>query len=161
MKRGAAWPVAIVAALGVFVGVNVWLARVANSDPSFAVADDYYRKAIHWDDELAQRRENDRLGWRVTPALSARSDASGSVLDVSLSDHSGIPMTGARVTVTAVHNSAAGHPVGVTLADQGGGRYRATLPLAHRGMWELQVDVRRGDEHFTADLRVDESFDRE
>jgi nitrogen fixation protein FixH len=159
MKRGAVWPTAIIAVLGVFVGANIWLARVANGDPAFAIEDDYYKKAIHWDDELAQRRENDRLGWRVSPSLDA-SDSAGSLLAVSLSDRSGLPMAGARILVTAVHNSAGGHPVGVVLVDQGQGRYRATLPLRRRGMWELRIDVRRGADHFTADLRVDERFER-
>jgi len=156
MKRGSAWPISVVVILGASVVANFWLLRIANSDPSVAITADYYQKAVHWDDELAQRKHNDDLGWRLTPALAPGARDHGSMLDVSLRDRDGAPLAGARIAVVAVHNTMASRPEAVTLSDEGAGRYQALLPVARRGLWELRFDVYRDGEHFTADLRVDE-----
>ena len=153
MKRGASWPIAIAGILGLTIAANVWLIRVATGDPTFAIEPDYYRKAVRWDDELAQRRRNDELGWRVTPTLT-RSGRDGR-LDLTLTDRDGAPVAGARVDVVAVHNSRAAHPLSAQLSDDGRGVYHAALAADHPGLWELRFEIHRGGERFTADIRVE------
>jgi nitrogen fixation protein FixH len=154
MKRGTSWPIAIGVILGATVTANVWLARVASSDPSAVVAKDYYQKGLRWDDEQAQQTHNVALGWQLTPALRLERDATSSDLAVDLKDRDGQPLADARIDVTAVHNAAPGQPVMATLIGQGEGHYGVVLPARRAGMWELRFDVRRGAEHFTADMRV-------
>ena len=91
MKRGTRWPVAVGLILGSCVAANVWILRIANADPSFAVEADYYQNALRWDDELAQRERNRALGWEITPTLSSISPDSGAELRVSLRDRTAAP----------------------------------------------------------------------
>ena len=49
MKRGGWWPIAITGVLAATVAANIWVAKIASDDPSFAIEQDYYRKAITWD----------------------------------------------------------------------------------------------------------------
>ncbi len=155
MKRGTGWPIAMGVILASTVGVNLWVAHLANSDPSVAVEPDYYDKAIHWDDHMAQVRQNEALGWTVAPSLSPIVADSGAQLQVALHDRAGRPLDGAQVAVTAVNNLTASEPLAATLTARGEGMYTVHLPMRQTGLWELRFDVKRGTDHFTADVRLD------
>ena len=154
MKRGSAWPAAVVIILGLTVAANVWLITVASHDPSFAVEEDYYQRGVRWDDELAQRTRNIELGWRLdasfSPIRAGRSD-----LSISLNDSSLSPIAGASVVVVAVHVARAGQPVNITMTPGAPGQYEARAPLERTGLWELHIDVHRGSDRFTATERLD------
>ena len=49
------WPLGVVGMLGVSLSVCAFTVVAATSDKSFAVEDDYYAKAVAWDDTAAQR----------------------------------------------------------------------------------------------------------
>ena len=155
MRRGTRWPVAVGVILGTCVAANVWIIRLANADPSFAIEADYYRKALRWDDELAQRERNRALAWQLTPTLSTISPDSGAELRVALRDPLGAPLPEAVVTVQAMHNARAGEPLDAELRRTGSGDYVARLPMQRPGLWELRFDVRRGGDHFTARHRLE------
>jgi nitrogen fixation protein FixH len=154
MKRGAAWPLAVMTILGLTIAANVWLINVANADPSFAVEENYYQRGVHWDDEMAQRRRNDALGWRVVASASPIRSGYGSDLRIALNS-AARPIDGAVVTVRAVHLARAGEPVDVRLTTIAAGAYEARVPLERAGLWELRIDVRRGTDRFTAIERLD------
>ena len=151
-RTGRGWPIAVAVILGATVALNLWVARLAGSDPSFAIEPDYYQKALHWDDEMAQQRANEALGWRLEPAL-APIDRAGARLTVRLTDRAGAPLSGATVTVQALAVARASRSVHATLAP-GAGDYGAVLPLHTDGEWELRFEARRGAERFTAVRRL-------
>ena len=151
-RKGLGWPIAVAAILGLTIALNLWVARLAGSDPSFAIEPDYYQKALHWDDEMAQQRRNAALGWRLEPAL-APLDRAGARLTVRLTDRAGAPLPDATLTVEALAVARAAHTVRATLAPDAGG-YRAVLPLHTDGEWELRFEARRGDDRFTAVRRL-------
>lgn len=156
MKRGLGWPIAVTAILGATVGANIWVAVIANDDPSFAVEHDYYRKAVQWDSTMLQGRENERLGWRLEPTLAPFGRRDGSALSVTLTDGSGAPIRDARIEVTAFFNARADSVVHAELREVAGGTsYDTTLPIHHAGAWELRFDVHRGRERFTNTARID------
>ena len=68
MKPGMGWPIGVTVILGATIAVNLWVMKIANSDPSFAIEPDYYRKAVHYDSTMAQQRLNASLGWGVEAA---------------------------------------------------------------------------------------------
>lgn len=157
MKRGMEWPIGIVAVLALSTVGQIWFASVANRDKAFAVEGNYYEKAVHWDAELAQRRENSSLGWKVTPTLRLGTGNGDGTLAIELRDSSGTPITGAQVSVLAMHNARANRQLSATLSEVGGGAYKAALPAQRPGEWELRFSVTRGTEHFTISERVDVS----
>ncbi len=71
MNKGVGWPIGVATILVLVVAANVWVAIIANRDPSFAIEPDYYAKAVAWDSSMAQARHNATLNWSLTPTLGA------------------------------------------------------------------------------------------
>ena len=151
MKKGTAWPYVIAGALALHVVVSMIVVFIATSDPSYAVEENYYQKAIDWDRKRAQDRMNERLGWlfefEVTPPEHPGDQP---LVEVVLLDGAGAPLTGATVTLETFHNSRSDDILHVTLgAGDEPGVYRATMPMRHNGRWELRFTVQRGDQLLT------------
>lgn len=155
MKRGGAWPVAVSVILGLTVAANAWIIRLATSDPSFAIEENYYQRGVRWDEELAQRERNSRLGWRLLPSVSPIVRGTGADLRVELRDARVMPIADAAIVVRAVHVARSAYPVEVTLRGDSAGRYHALVPIERPGLWELRFDVHRGADRFTATERLD------
>lgn len=154
MKRGWSWPAAVIAILGATVAANIWLIRVASADPSFAVEERYYQRALAWDDELAQRDANAALGWR-TAATIAPVTRAGAAMRVRLTDAAGQPIDDAAVVARVVAVARAGEPVDVALHADSLGGYVGEIAIDRAGLWEIRYDVRRGTTRFTATERVE------
>lgn len=153
--RGLGWPIGIAAVLGTTVAVNFWVLRIASADPSMVVEPDYYRKALHWDDEMAQARANVALGWRLAPTLAPVGPEHRAELAVALTDRAGAPLSGATVRVEAFPIVRSADVVRATLAAAApAGAYAGTLAVATTGQWELRFTVVRGGDRFTAADRV-------
>ncbi|MEO7458091.1 MAG: FixH family protein [Gemmatimonadaceae bacterium] len=156
LRKDRVWPTIIVLVLSGYVVFGIAAARLASSDPNFAIEPDYYRKAVTWDSTLAQDRANVRLGWRVTPLL-AEIGPSGAELSLVLSDSGGAPVRGASMRVEARQVAHADDVLQVALEPREAGVYAARVPMTRTGLWELRVDARRGAEHLTANIRMDAS----
>ncbi len=154
MNAAKLWPIAIVGVLVVTVAANAVLLFEAGDREAAAVEPDYYRKAVAWDSVLAQENRNAALGWRLQAELGAVTP-SGTPLIVRLSDARGLPLADGDLAVEAIHNREATHRVRATLSPTADGVYAATLPLAHRGLWELRFTAVRAGERFTATVRRD------
>lgn len=155
MKRGMQWPIGIALVLALTVGSNIWMAIIASSDEAFAVEPDYYRKAVHFDDEMALRAESARLGWSVRPELRLGTPSAPGRLAVKVRDAAGAPVPGATVTLVAMHNARASRQLTATLADAGDGRYETALDAQRPGEWELRLMVTRGSDRFATRARID------
>jgi hypothetical protein len=150
VKKGSLWPWIIAGALALHVVASLVVVFVATSNPSYAVEEDYYQKALHWNDKRAQDRTNEELGWilnlTVRPAATPGEEPT---LEVHLADAGGEPVDGAVVAVETVHNARAGDILRSSLDAVGEGIYRTTLPMRHNGRWEVRFTADRGREHFT------------
>ncbi len=148
-RRGWYWPVGLIALLAVSAAANIVFMLVATGDPSFAVERDYYRKAILWDEAMAQAERNGALGWSVTPRLEP---VPGSprlmTLWAHVTDPTGAGLRDAVVRVEAFHGARAGQVLDATLRPGEGG-YVVTLPMARPGLWELRFRVERDGAVFT------------
>lgn len=141
------WPALVVALLGAVVVADAVMIWVAVSDPSFAVEEDYYPRAVAWDETMAARRRSDALGWSVRWALAPQAPgAGGTEVTAILVDRSGAPVEGARVTLETFHNARAATVLRAELRAIGDGRYAAVLPMRRPGLWEMRLDARRGDD---------------
>jgi nitrogen fixation protein FixH len=154
MKRGLHWPVALIAVLIFSSAGQIWFAVTASRDKAFAVEGNYYDKAVHWNDELAQRRTNSRLGWKLSPTLRLWTANGDGSLEVDVRDAAGFALEGASVQVLAMHNARADRQLSAKLAEVGAGVYRAPVLAQRPGEWELRFTVTRGSERFTATERV-------
>jgi nitrogen fixation protein FixH len=112
---------------------------------------DYYDKAVAWDSTLALETRSRELGWQLDASLTPAAD--GGIAEAHLTDARGVPVSGASMTMAAIHNRNGGRFVTATLTEHAPGAYRATLPLHHFGRWELRFDARLGTRRFVATLR--------
>ena len=150
MKKGSLWPWIIAGALAVHVVGSLVVVFVATSNPSYAVEEDYYQKALHWNDKRAQDRTNEELGWSLNLTVRpAATPGEEPTLEVHLADAGGEPLDGAVVAVETFHNARADDILRASLDAVGEGVYRTTLPMRHNGRWELRFTVDRGQDHFT------------
>ena len=155
-QAGWWWPWFIVALLIATAAGQGIMYYEATHDPTFAIEPDYYSKAVAYDTAIVRARENVALGWRPVGVMTAASPSDAAVR-VVLTDSLGLPVIGARVRGSAIHNLDGSHPVAVQFTDAGGGAYVATMAGARRGLWEFRLDAVRENSHFTPSLRVDYS----
>lgn len=151
LNESQRWPAAIIVILAAQVAFGIWMAKVANADPHFAVEPDYYKRAVAWDTTMAQARRDHALGWAASATITA--DAGDSArLHVTLTDSAGAPITADSVEAEAFSIANSARQLQVTLRPAANG-YATTLPAARRGLWEVHLRAARGHDHFTAKLR--------
>jgi nitrogen fixation protein FixH len=140
----------IAGALALHVVASLVVVYVATSDPSYAVEEDYYRKAVAWDDKRAQDRANEVLGWLLEFNIEPPPRPGDMpTLQVELLDDDGRPLTEAAVTIEAFHNARGDDIVRDTMTEVGNGIYRASLPMYRNGRWQLRFIVDRDTDQFT------------
>ncbi|MBI2568466.1 MAG: FixH family protein [Candidatus Schekmanbacteria bacterium] len=157
MKAAWVWPAIIVTLLAAHCSVTGFLLVAATTDPSFAVEDRYYEKALSWDAELAQRKRNDELGWRLLvqpPGGLAGLETQEVPLVVRLTDRSGAPIQQAEVTVAAFHNARAAQVTTRALRERAPGQYEALFPFVRAGIWELRCAATSRGQVFTRVVRA-------
>ncbi len=138
--------VATVAGLGT-------MASIAARDPGFSLETNYYDRAVHWDREQAQWTENARLGLKV--ALAFERGPRGTEVVARVVDRTGAPVRGAVVRAEAFANARAGERRFLELGEQADGSYRAPLPAARAGLWEVRFSVEQAGGRFTHTARAD------
>lgn len=156
---GSWWAFVPVALLALMLGGLLTMAALAQNDPGFALERDYYQKAVHYEQEIAQRAENARLGWRVRGAVGTERSSSNPARRTLTArvEGAGSPITGARVTVYAVRNASAARVIEAELVESASerGTYRAELPLTPGGLWEFRFTVVQGEARYTESVRLD------
>jgi len=131
-----------------------WVIVTANSDPSFAVEQDYYAKALHWNKEIDQRKINEELGWTVSLAEAPRvtSDKHADIV-LTVLDAGGHTLSDATITAVAFPVARAATKASITFDGVAPGRYAARIYDPRHGKWELRVAVTHGEDRFTT--RID------
>jgi FixH len=155
MRAATGWPIALAGVLGVTVIANVFLLYAANDRNAAVVEPDYYRKAVAWDSTAAQLGVDAALGWSIDARFDPIDVHGDAQLHVRVTDRDGMPLAGARIVCTGIHNLDAGHrPEADGTADTLG---EAALPFRHvrPGLWELRFVVTHGTDRFTGSLRRD------
>ena len=147
-SKGWYWPLLIVVLSAIILIPNAILVYLATTDPSFAVEEDYYRKALAWDETMDQRRRNEALGWTVEVAF-APGDPGRVEVRADISDRDGRAVDGATVDVATFHNARAARILTATMIPGDDGGYVASLPMRRPGLWELRFEIIRGDARFT------------
>lgn len=141
--------------IGLSLTMGAITVTVATNDPSFGLEEDYFAKAVAWDETAAQMQANKDLGWTADVELSTTVDGKGerSVM-VLITDKQGNPVDGASVEAFAYHNARRSDTFGFELIEIAPGRYSAGQPMSRDGKWTVRLRVTLGDKVFT--VSVDE-----
>lgn len=155
IRDGRLWPWAMALVLGLTMGANLLVFRLARGDASFAVEPDYYAKAVAWDSTRALDARSDALGWTVNASLAPMPATETLHLAVHLHTAEGTPVQGATVSVEASHNARGSRVLSDTLRSTSPGTWESMLPSSRTGLWEVRVTAIRGRDHFRRTLRLD------
>ncbi len=154
MKPEVRWPLFIVGLLVFQVGLGAFFFWKATSDPSFAVEEDYYQKAVNWEDKQAQDRKNIELGWTLDQSVGPiNDDETTRALTAELHNADGSVMTGAIIQVETFHNVRAGEILRGELEETAPGLYEIQLPMLRPGLWEIRFTAQLESETFTYTAR--------
>lgn len=145
LGRGGAWMAANrwmfvpIALLGFTVTVATVTVMSAVVGHPLGAEPAYDRKAANFDAERAQRTENERLRWVVTPEVSSHG-ARRSVA-IRVEDKHAARIDATRVTVECIPVVDAGSRIEVELARSRPGEFSGGFESAVGGQWEFRVAV--------------------
>ena len=130
--------------LGIFLGffaavfvVNGAMIYSAVTTHSGLVANEPYRKGLHYNERIAADRRQASLGW--TETLEVGRDGS---VRLALTEADGRPVRGVRITGVLGRPSTSRHDIALMLVEASPGKYEArTSPLAE-GNWLLSLEAR-------------------
>ncbi len=129
--------VSVVLFFATVFAVNGVMLYKALSTHSGLVAQEPYRKGLHYNERIAADERQRDLGWRETISL----EASGRI-DVALMDAAGKPVTGLALTSVVGRPSEGRHDRRVPLTEREPGRYVGDAGLLDAGTWLLAVEAR-------------------
>ena len=123
---------------------------------SFA-EEDYYAKAMHWDDTARQHEANRTLGWVARPEIvpAPGLPESGRVLRVRLLDGSGRPIRAAVLEASVFHQADARRRWTVDLVPEGDGWFVGSMPTRRDGLWRMHLIADAVGMRFTHEAEVE------
>jgi nitrogen fixation protein FixH len=142
--RAWLWPLGVVGALAMSLTVCGITVMAAVSDPSYAIEDDYYQKAVDWDRQRALEAASDALGWEAIVDF----DLNASTIAVTLVNDEGVPLEGAIVRAMTFHHARRSEAQDVTFSADGPGRYVAVLDRPREGQWQIRLRATRSGDTF-------------
>jgi nitrogen fixation protein FixH len=155
VRRGRWIPWLFVAGFAVIVAVNATLIVYAVRTFSGLVVENPYQKGLEYDAERAQIDRQNRLGWQYLVMAEPQMGQAGEMeIEIRWTDAARVPLD--RLVVTGhlerpVENIP---PLQVAFTAVGGGRYRSSVVLPERGVWDLHVTAARGSDSFEAAERL-------
>jgi nitrogen fixation protein FixH len=137
------WTCVVVGLLTLGIGTSIGGAFLAlRSKPM--IEDSYYNRALHWDDHAALVQASRELGWKTQLTVGEAVTSTGEKgLILYVTDRTGAPLDHATVTIAYFHRA---HPLEMRQTELKfieGGIYAASTPLAHAGIWEFRLTIKR------------------
>jgi hypothetical protein len=154
--RSNAWPIGIVLVVLAFVSIDGALILTAFRDKTIAPEEGYYEKALDFDRGRAPVLRSTDAGWKAAVAVAdAPLPGMPRRVDVVVRDGQGNPVTGLVGTLTAVRPADARLSNSGSLLEVPGeqGAYRLLLKVPARGLWEFQLDARKGADQYRLIIR--------
>ncbi|MCB9639715.1 MAG: FixH family protein [Myxococcales bacterium] len=153
-KDGWYWPWLLIGLLVVSSAGSILMVIIAVNDPSFAVEDNYYKKAVEWDKQIAKAKLEQALGWKAQVKVSPHpKNARLKLFQVALKDSQGFALDKAQIKVRAFHNAQASQKIKLQLHALGKGNYQAPILIHRPGLWVFQVFAVQGKHHFSIQSR--------
>ena len=153
------WPLIISGLLGMSILAQGILVYVATRPDAPRPIADYYERGLAWEADAAQLAASQRLGWSTTvevPAGEQYTLTSRRPVDITVHDRDGQPVSGLSGRLVAVRpaDTRLNSESQLLELPHAPGNYRSLASLPVGGVWELSLDVRRGETHFVHTERV-------
>lgn len=136
------------------VALEVWFVTLANRSFTGVVTDDAYAIGLNYNEVLAQREAERRLGWTTAIAFEQGGDLDGR-LTLSVRDADGQALVADEVRATAERMSRFPQIQTVRFERQSDGEYRADLAVPLAGRWFIRARIERGGQAIQVIEEVD------
>ena len=136
-----AWPLMIVGFLLLGVTWSLGVVVASQSDGGPAVVNDYYQKAINWDQEIKRRARSDAFKWSLSMEL--KNSSTDPTLVTTILDAMGEPVDGFQGSIIATRPQIA-EPVAVlhlVELETAPGVYVSAFPQLSKGIWDFKIDA--------------------
>lgn len=151
---GRIWPVLIVGLLGMNAIIVAATVYWAVGDPSVVSEPDYYASALKYDEVIAQRGVNARLGWGMQAGFEPAADGKGACLSVRLSDADGRAIPGAKLVAQVFSNLRSDQRQVIKLESDRQGTYQGPVRLTRTGRWNIRIRAERGQDVWTGESEI-------
>ncbi len=154
------WPIILSSLILMSFIAQAVLVYVATRPDAPLPIKDHYERSLHWDQDNALKRASAELGWSVIFKIPEGVQYSAKLLrpvDVQVKDSTQHPVEGLNGRLIALR------PANSRLNTQGElmelphapGHYRTLLRLPARGIWDLNLEAKRGEMRFLSSQRVE------
>ncbi len=150
------WPLFVVGLLSMSVATVTITVMASRSDGGAQVVEDYYQKAVNWDETAALQAASAALGWQIELTVAATSaDEEGRPVEIMLRTRDGQPVDQARGAIRAFRPHRANVVAERTLVAVDGtpGLYRQTLPIQQTGLWDFEITATQDSLRFQTTIR--------
>ncbi len=122
-------------------------ADVVDSRFPGTVSHDYQKKEALYNDYLHQVEAQTQRGWQVRKGWLYKPVAGQpATFIVAVSDRGGAAVSGAEVSGRFLRTSSSREDFDFRMAEVAPGEYRATLNMPLHGLWQLVLQIRRGED---------------
>jgi len=147
-------PWVFVAAMTVVVAVNGGLVYFATREPVGIIVKNPYQDGLHYNERIAERRQQMALGWQVAASVSGEVEAGPMEVRVEARDRAGQPLPSLAGKIRFDRPVERMAPVEAELVPLGNGRYMASARLPRAGQWDLTVDFSDGAAQHSSSTRI-------
>jgi nitrogen fixation protein FixH len=132
----------------VVASVNGYMIRAAISTFPGTEVKNSYVASQQFNREIAAMRQQSERSWKVDVALRRQGEAA--LLDLTMRDALGRPVTGLALTVRLAHPVDARIDHSGKVLEKAPGVYSVDFEDVHRGAWNLVIEARRDGERLYA-----------
>ncbi len=166
LKKGLpshiAWPLFVVALLVTSVTYSMLVVYASQSDGGAQVIDNYYEKAVNWDDRIAQQNLSDATGWEASLTFVPAGNGSQThALLLGVKDPEANVLSGLQGVIKAKRPHASGTVTELSILETSitpEGNYLLSFAEARPGLWDFEVDFVLDNNRFTKTIRKELVF---
>jgi nitrogen fixation protein FixH len=140
------WPIGLQLIMAMVISANVVLLYLATHADASRPLEDWYERAVNWDETQALQESSRDLGWSVAWSVPMGPEYGPGMprpVDLAVSDRHGEPVSGLEGAVRAVRpaGTASGDRAEIAELPQSPGTYRCLLRFSAAGLWQLDATL--------------------
>ena len=148
------YPGLVIAILSMSFIANGYLLYSAQSDGGPQIIDDYYDKAVSWEESQKIQKTSDAMQWGVKVVMGEHVDKNRRV-HLTIQDQRGTPVEKLQGLVKLHHPAIKALASEAELQEVAPGRYEVLLPINRKGLWDFIVDAKVGEQHLIKKTRLE------
>ncbi len=149
------WVIGWILLLLVVLSVNAGMIYTAFTTNPGLVKDDYYEQGRDYERTVQQLMEaRKRLGWKVVLEPGEVVVGAPAALQITVTGKDGLPVRGLGGHLQLYRPSDRSQDAVISISEVTEGVYQAKYTLMLKGVWDLLLTLKHGEDTFTAEERI-------